>query len=111
MANRSILAPARWLLLPQNPSDIVSTMSGAVALFLLLLLPAASYAQVLYGSLTGNVTDLSTSAVPGAKVEAVNTNTGVVRQTTTDERGVYAFNDLQPGAYKVTITSGAFSTF
>src|SRR5205823_4942223 len=58
-----------------------------------------------------NVTDLSTSAVPGAKVEAVNTNTGVVRQTTTDERGVYAFNDLQPGAYKVTITSGAFSTF
>ena len=67
-------------------------------------------AQVLYGSLTGNVTDAADAAVPGAKVEAVNVATGIAKQGTTDERGVYLFNDLQPGAYKLTISSAAFRT-
>jgi Carboxypeptidase regulatory-like domain/TonB dependent receptor len=67
-------------------------------------------AQVLYGSLTGNVTDAADAAVPGAKVEAVNVATGVAKQGTTDERGVYLFNDLQPGSYKLTISSSAFRT-
>jgi len=32
-------------------------------------------AQALYGSLTGNVTDPSSAAIPGAKVDAVNIET------------------------------------
>jgi hypothetical protein len=67
-------------------------------------------AQVLYGSLTGNVTDAADAAVPGAKVEVANTATGVTRQGTTDERGTYLFNDLQPGTYKVSITAASFRT-
>ena len=50
--------------------------------------PRVGYSQVLYGSLTGNVSDPSGAAVPGAKVEAVNDATSTSRQTTTDERGV-----------------------
>lgn len=65
-------------------------------------------AQVLYGSLTGNVTDAADAAVAGAKVEAANTATGVTRQGTTDERGTFLFNDLQPGTYKVSISSPSF---
>ncbi len=67
-------------------------------------------AQVLYGSLTGNVTDPSNAAVPGAKVEALDVGTGVAKQTTTDERGAYLFNNLQFGVYKLTITAPAFRT-
>jgi hypothetical protein len=67
-------------------------------------------AQVLYGSLTGNVTDPSNAAVPGAKVEALNVGTGVAKQTTTDDRGSYLFNNLQFGVYKITITAPAFRT-
>jgi hypothetical protein len=67
-------------------------------------------AQVLYGSLTGNVTDPSNAAVPGAKVEALDVGTGVAKQTTTDDRGSYLFNNLQFGVYKITITSPAFRT-
>src|ERR1041384_4243600 len=66
-------------------------------------------AQVLYGSLTGNVTDATGSAVPTAKVEALNNATGVVRQVVTDERGVYLFSDLQPGQYKITISAPSFA--
>jgi hypothetical protein len=64
---------------------------------LLLLASQAGNAQALYGSLTGNVTDPSGAAIPGATVEARNVGTGVTRNTTTDVRGVYLFNDLSLG--------------
>lgn len=66
-------------------------------LALVLLLPQSGFAQVLYGSLTGVITDATGAAVPNAKVEAVNTATGVQRQVNSDERGNFQFNDLQPG--------------
>ena len=74
-----------------------------------LLLSGAAQAQVLYGSLTGNVVDPSGAAVPGATVEALNVATGAARQATSDERGVYTFTSLQPGTYKVTVSAQGFS--
>jgi hypothetical protein len=68
-------------------------------------------AQILYGSLTGNVTDPAGAAVPGVHVEAVNQATNVKKETTTDERGVYRVTDLQVGLYKVTVTAKSFATF
>ncbi len=70
-------------------------------------LPSA--AQVLYGSLTGTITDSTGAAVPGAKVEVVNTATGISRNAATDDRGGYLFSDLQAGPYRVTISAAAFS--
>lgn len=67
------------------------------------------HGQVLYGSLTGNITDPSGAAVPVAKIETLNTGTGISKSASTDERGGYLFNDLQPGIYKVTITAPSFS--
>lgn len=67
-------------------------------------------AQVLYGTLTGTVTDASGAALPAAKVEAVDIDTGIARQTTTDDRGNYVFTDLQAGTYKVTISAPSFRT-
>ena len=40
-------------------------------------------AQVLYGSLVGTVEDTSGSSVPGATIQIVNLETGIVRETTT----------------------------
>ena len=83
----------------------------AVGLLALMVLAAGANAQVLYGTLTGNVTDPSSSAVPNAKVEATNVGTGVVRAANTDERGLYLFTNLQNGTYKVTVTAPSFRTF
>ena len=44
-------------------------------------------AQVLYGSLTGNVLDPGGAAVPGAKVEPLDVGTRVIRQTIRNSRG------------------------
>ncbi|MBV8857972.1 MAG: TonB-dependent receptor [Acidobacteria bacterium] len=75
-----------------------------------LTLPGAARAQVLYGSLTGNVTDSAGAAVPGASVTALNTGTNVSKETTTNEEGIYQFSDLLPGVYKVTIGGKGFTT-
>jgi hypothetical protein len=65
-------------------------------------------AQVLYGSLTGNVTDPSKAALPSAHVEALNMKTGVAREATADSSGIYLFRELQPGVYKVTVSAPNF---
>jgi hypothetical protein len=70
----------------------------------------AARAQVLYGSLTGKITDPSGAAVPTVKVDAVNQGTGISRSSLTDDSGLYSFNDLQPGNYKVTFSIPAFRT-
>ena len=75
-----------------------------------VLLGCSLHAQVLYGTLTGNVTDPTGSSVPGAKVEVLSIATGFHKEDTTDERGSFQFNDLQPGSYRITISSTAFSS-
>ncbi|HEV8169112.1 MAG TPA: carboxypeptidase-like regulatory domain-containing protein, partial [Pyrinomonadaceae bacterium] len=76
----------------------------------ILLVPAAARAQVLYGSLVGNVTDPNGAAVTGAKVDLTNVATGDVSTATTDDRGAYSFSDLQAGVYKVSISRSSFKT-
>ena len=71
---------------------------------------SVAYGQVLYGTLTGNVADPSGAAVPGAKVQALNVDTGVARDTTTDERGAYLFTNIGSGRYKITVTANSFKT-
>ncbi len=60
------------------------------------------------GSITGNVSDQTGAALPGATVEVVNTETGVLKSATTDERGAYLLSDLQPGTYSITIQLAGF---
>ena len=84
---------------------------GLALALVFLLLPCAVDAQVLYGSLTGNVTDPTGAAIAGAKVEALNTGTGGHSETATDEHGLYRFTNIQAGLYKVSVSSNAFATF
>src|SRR5690348_4986263 len=82
----------------------------SIGLFAIMLTHETARAQVLYGSLTGNVSDPSSAAIPNAKVEVLNTGTGIAKQTTTDNRGVYLYTDLQPGTYKITVSAPSFRT-
>src|SRR5215472_7076191 len=88
----------------------MSKLRWTVAFIIAAAISHAAYAQVLYGSLTGNVFDPSSATIPNAKVEALNTNTGAVRNATTDAAGIYVFANLQPGTYKVTVTTNGFET-
>ena len=48
--------------------------------------------------------------MPGARIEIVNTRTGESKATVTDERGGYAFSNLQVGVYKITLSHTSFKT-
>ncbi|HEU5339683.1 TonB-dependent receptor [Edaphobacter sp.] len=61
-------------------------------------------------SLSGTVTDTSGAVVPGAAVKLVSPLTGVTRATTTDKGGAYAFPQLAPGRYELTVVSAGFAT-
>ncbi len=89
-----------------------STSLKQITLTILLgcLLTGAALAQVLYGTLTGNVTDPSGAAVAGARVTAVNVRTGVTSEAAVNEDGVYRFQALQAGTYKVSIAAANFAT-
>src|SRR5215472_8620095 len=76
---------------------------------LLWMFPVAAQAQMLYGSLTGNVTDPSGASVPAARVQALNVKTGVLREVTTKEGGTYQFTELLPGVYKISVTLKGFA--
>jgi protocatechuate 3,4-dioxygenase beta subunit len=53
-------------------------------------------------SLNGTITDATGGAVPGAKVAAHNTATGLVRNTHTTELGLYTFAGLPVGPVSPT---------
>jgi hypothetical protein len=72
------------------------------------LLPLAATAQILYGSIVGNVTDSTGAAIPGASVSITNTGTGNVRETTTNAVGAYTVPTLQAGSYSVKVTAQGF---
>ncbi len=87
------------------------TIRHFAAVIALLLGCRIGSSQVLYGSLTGNVTDATGAAVAGAQVEATNQDTNVKSQATTDDRGVYRFTNVQPGSYQIAISAKAFTSF
>ncbi len=84
---------------------------------LLLLLVALSFspapclAQVLYGSLVGNVTDESQGAISGAEVTITNKETNLTRKASANEVGVYSFPNIPSGAYSVKVTMPGFNDF
>lgn len=85
----------------------VRTLAMAGVL-LISSLPAA--AQVLYGSLLGDVTDPTGAVVVGAQVQITNRETGYARETITEAGGRFNFQNVNAGTYEVKITAAGFQT-
>jgi len=82
-----------------------------VAFFLTLLAaPQHGQAQVLYGSIVGNVTDSTGAIVPGAVVSIKQVETNQSRETATNEAGGYTFATIPSGTYILKVTKQGFST-
>lgn len=88
----------------------MSISRATLALFALLSVPAAS-AQVLFGSLVGNVTDASGAAVPGAGVKITEIKTGQTRDLTTNDGGQYTISTIPAGTYDVNVSKEGFRAF
>ena len=95
-----------------NKEDLMrkDILAGTLAVVLTAFSVSPAFAQTLYGSLVGNITDPSGAAIPGVSVVVTNPATGFTRQAATDERGAYQFNNLLPGNYDVKISAGSFAS-
>jgi Carboxypeptidase regulatory-like domain len=79
-------------------------------IWILVLLTAANmlYAQAPTAEMTGRITDPSAAVIVGAQVTIKNTDTGIRRDTTSNELGSYTVPLLDPGNYEVTTTKEGF---
>ena len=90
-------------------NSIVSKACSYATVF--FLAAAASFAQEVRATLLGNVTDPTGLAVVGAHVTAVNTETTVEAATETNTGGYYVIPGLNPGTYRLRVTTTGFKTF
>ena len=99
------------------PADTRSStwwsLSYPVLVILLLVgaMPRSGLAQVLYGSIVGDVKDASGASIPHAAVVVINASTGLNRETFTDETGRFNFPDLPAGTYSFKASQQGFRAF
>ncbi|MBL4747097.1 MAG: TonB-dependent receptor [Flavobacteriaceae bacterium] len=56
------------------------------------------------GSITGNIIDMNTEALPYASVVLKNINTDTTSGTMSDDNGYFYFNNIQPGSYQISVS-------
>ena len=86
----------------------------ALAALVILFFAVAYYAhaQVTAASLTGEITDSTGAAVPGAAITLKNTDTNLTETTISNDQGVYKVSPLPPGTYVLlTVKAQSFSTY
>lgn len=88
-----------------------SYKSVALLLVLAFLAVPALRAQEARATLLGRISDPSNAVIVAAKVDALNTQTGVHFGSTTNGSGDYIIPFLIPGPYTLTVESQGFRTY
>jgi hypothetical protein len=86
----------------------ISVLCAVALSFLGLVYAHSTSAQVLYGSVTGTVTDPSGAGVPKAHAVLTNRATGIVREADTDDSGHYTITDVPPAEFDLKVTASGF---
>ena len=81
-----------------------------LAAFLLLLLPARSTAQAVYGSIGGTVRDSSGAVLPGATITIVSLARKTTDTVVSNESGLFVKERLLPGEYSVQAELSGFKS-
>src|SRR5262245_60665727 len=79
-------------------------------LIVVITISQAGHAQVLYGSIVGNVKDANGATVAGASVVITHKETGQTREGVTDSTGGYDFQTVQAGTYIIKVVKSGFKT-
>ena len=78
------------------------------AIVVVLMFAVAGFSQTFRGAINGTVTDQSGAVVANASVKATNVATDVTLSTATTSDGVFAFQDLPLGTYKIAVSAAGF---
>ena len=86
----------KFISLVKNRLSAIYTLLLVISFF-----SSGALAQSTVGQISGNVTDQTGAAVPGASVTATNEATGLTRIVTANDDGFYVITNLPPGTYNV----------
>lgn len=82
-----------------------------LAMSALLLMAGADYGQHFRGAVQGTVKDPNGAVVQGASVTLHSNDTGIDLSTTTNDSGIFNFQNLEVGKYTVTIEKQGFNKY
>src|SRR5258708_34576724 len=82
-----------------------------LTILVVLSLAVAADAQTFRGAINGTVSDPSGAVIPNAAVRATENATGIDHNTVTTRDGVFAFQDIPLGLYKVAVTASGFPVY
>ncbi len=102
--------------IPQNGLSKTAKTTRSLVLITVLLATlcagSAARAQVLYGSITGTITDKTGAVVPDAALTVTNQATGEARAAKANAEGGFNFLDVLPGAYSLSVAkTGSFAAY
>jgi hypothetical protein len=77
----------------------------------LLLAGGIAVGQAARGTITGTVADPAGAVIPGASIEAKNSETGALYKVGSTSTGNYTLGDLPSGAYELSVSVPGFKKF
>ena len=83
--------------------------SGVACVFALLV--GMMWAQGIFATLTGVVSDPSGAVVKGAKVVLTDAGSGSIRDTQTNTDGYYTFASVPVGTYNLSVEAQGFEAY
>ncbi len=89
----------------------VSRLTRGTLLIVLLIGHRPLFAQVASGDLTGTILDPNGHRVPAANVKAIQSSTGLTRETVSNSQGTYLIENLPAGTYQVKVHKPGFGEF
>ena len=89
---------------------VIGTTAIALAAGIVFAAVVPAAAQPLTSRVEGTVQDETGAVIAGAAVTMTDVDTGVARETATDERGLYLFPLVPAGTYAVQASAAGFTT-
>ncbi|HJP91833.1 MAG TPA: TonB-dependent receptor [Pyrinomonadaceae bacterium] len=81
-----------------------------ISLLMLCSIPPAFTQQVANATLTGTIMDPAGAVVSGATITATHKATGIKRDATTNDDGLYVLSNMPPGDYELRVEAKGFAT-
>jgi hypothetical protein len=93
----------------------IKTLLGRLIAIAALLVVAGSnaglYAQSIFGTVTGVVSDPSQAVLPNATVKLVDQSSGSTRDSKTNSDGYFTFASVPPGTYRLDVEAKGFELY
>jgi hypothetical protein len=78
--------------------------------FVVVVLVSEVFAQTTQGGIVGGIRDQKGAQIAGAKVIVTSTSTGLQRETSTADNGIFRINALPTGVYHIRAEAAGFAT-